>query len=55
MGRSAPGEVVRVNARWVARIVAVIILLVFFIVMASLQRRLIELQRMRKPPATSTR
>lgn len=43
------------NARWVARIVAVIILLVFFLVMANLQRRLIELQRTRKPPATSTR
>jgi flagellar biogenesis protein FliO len=44
-----------VSTRWVARVVALLILLVFFLVMANLQRRLMQLQRMHKPTATSTR
>lgn len=43
------------NSRWGARIALVIILILFFLVMAGLQRQLVQLQRMRKPPATSTR
>ncbi len=43
------------NLRWAARIIGIILLLAFFVVMANLQRRLIEMQRVRKPPATTTR
>ncbi|HSP14423.1 MAG TPA: hypothetical protein VLV78_06705 [Thermoanaerobaculia bacterium] len=43
------------NVRWAARIIGIILLLVFFVIMANLQRRLAELQRVRKPAATSTR
>jgi hypothetical protein len=44
-----------VNVRWAARILGIILLLVFFVIMASLQRRLVELQHTRKPAATTTR
>ncbi len=43
------------NVRWAARIIGIILLLLFFVVMANLQRRLVELQRVRKPAATTTR
>ncbi len=43
------------NVRWIARILGIILLLLFFVVMANLQRRLVELQHVRKPAATSTR
>lgn len=55
MGGATPRQVDIVNARWAARIFAAIILILFFILMADLQRRLVQLQRQRKPPATSTR
>ena len=43
------------TSRWAARIALVIIIVLFFMLMASLQRRLIQMQRMRNtPPATST-
>ncbi|HEX9163819.1 MAG TPA: hypothetical protein VF980_19070 [Thermoanaerobaculia bacterium] len=43
------------TSRWTARIIALLILIVFVLMMANLQRRLIELQRARRPAATSTR
>jgi hypothetical protein len=44
-----------VNIRWAARIVGVLLLLVFFLVMANLQRRLVEMRHTRKPAATTPR
>jgi hypothetical protein len=42
------------NARWGARIALLFILLLFILLMADLQHRLVQMQRMRRPPATST-
>jgi hypothetical protein len=44
-----------VNVRWAARIIGIILVLLFFVVMANLQRRLVDLQRVRKPAATTPR
>jgi len=44
-----------VNSRWGPRIALIIVLLMFFFLMMNLQRQLLQLQRTRKPPATSTR
>ena len=38
---------------WIVRLIGVLMLLGFFILFASLQRRLVEMQG-RKPPATTT-
>ncbi len=40
--------------RWTSIIALVVILVLFIFLMADLQRRLVQLQRMRKPAATST-
>jgi hypothetical protein len=42
------------SARWIMRIIGILMLLGFFLVFAYMQKRLVELQRTR-PPATSTR
>lgn len=42
------------NGRWGARIALLIVLLLFFFLMLNLQRQLVQMQRMRKAPATST-
>ena len=42
------------NARWVIRIIGIVMVVVMLLVLASLQKRLAEIQRTR-PPATSTR
>jgi hypothetical protein len=42
------------SGRWIARIVGLIMLLVFFILMANLQRRLIEMERGRPMRTTTT-
>ena len=56
MGGAAGREVVVVSARWIARIVAVLILLAFIILMANLQTKLVKMQRSQPRPApTSTR
>ncbi len=43
------------NARWLARIIGILMLLGFILLMAHLQRRLIEIQKMRKPAPTRAR
>lgn len=56
MGGRARGEVVVLNSRWLARIVAVLILLAFFLLMAHLQSRLVQIKQTRdRPEPTSTR
>ena len=42
------------NVRWAARIALLIVLVLFIFLMADLQRRLVQMQRVHKPPATST-
>ena len=42
------------SSRWVVRIVGILMLLGFLLIFAHMQRRLIEMQKMRKPPATTT-
>lgn len=54
MGVAARRKVVGVNSRWTARIILIFILIGFFLLMADLQRRLMRMQQMRKPAATST-
>lgn len=47
---------VALNSRWLARIVAVLILLAFFLLMAHLQSRLVGIKQTRDlPEPTSTR
>lgn len=55
MGGRARGEVVAVNSRWIARIVGVLILLAFFLLMAHLQSRLLQMRPQDRPASTSTR
>jgi hypothetical protein len=44
------------TAKWAARFMALILILVFFFLFANLQKRLIELQQgKRRPARTSTR
>ena len=54
MGSRPRGKVVIVNSRWVARIVAVLMLLAFFLLMANLQRRLMEMRQMQDQPVQTT-
>jgi flagellar biogenesis protein FliO len=42
------------SARWVARIMALILILAFFFLFAHLQKRLIELQQRGPGPATTS-
>lgn len=56
MDCAARREVVRLSARWVARFMALLLILVFFFLFANLQKRLVELQQgSRRPARTSTR
>ena len=41
------------NARWAARIIGIFMLIAFFIVMLTLQKKLVQMRNSR-PPATST-
>jgi hypothetical protein len=45
--------VVAVNSRWIARIVALMILVIFFLLMAHLQSRLVRLQKAQPAPAAT--
>lgn len=40
--------------RWAARIIGILMLIVFLLLMMNLQRKLIQMQRSRGTPATST-
>lgn len=51
-GRSRP-EVDGVSARWVARILGVLMLVIFLMLMANLQKRLMDIQN-RQPMRTTT-
>ncbi len=42
------------SARWMIRIIGIIVVIAMLLLLASLQRRLVEIQRTR-PAATSTR
>lgn len=46
------------STKWIARIVGLLMLLAFFIIMANMQRKLVEMQRMQQdatvPVPTST-
>ena len=42
------------NARWVIRIIGIVMVIAMLVLLASLQKRLVEIQRTR-PAATSTR
>ncbi|HEV8661252.1 MAG TPA: hypothetical protein VGS96_21820 [Thermoanaerobaculia bacterium] len=43
------------NARWIARIIGILMLIGFIMLLANLQRRLIEIRQTRRPAPTSTR
>lgn len=49
------GEVAIVNSRWTIRIIGIVMLIGLLLLLANLQKRLIEIQRNRRPAATSTR
>lgn len=42
------------SSRWTVRIIGLVMLIAMLLLLASLQKRLIEIQRTRRPPATST-
>ena len=42
------------SARWLVRIIGILMLLGFFLLFAHMQRRLLEIQKTRTPPATGT-
>jgi hypothetical protein len=42
------------SGRWVIRIVGILMLLGFLMLFAHMQRRLVEMQKTRRPPATTT-
>ncbi|HEY3054726.1 MAG TPA: hypothetical protein VGK31_02215 [Thermoanaerobaculia bacterium] len=43
------------SARWIARIIAIFMLIAFIMLLANLQRRLVEIRQTRRPAPTSTR
>src|SRR5581483_916895 len=53
VGGAFRGEVLAMN-RWTARVVGILMLLVFVLLMMNLQRKLLQLQQSRRAPATST-
>jgi hypothetical protein len=55
MGSAARGAVVVMNSRWIARAIGILMLLAFILLMANLQRRLIDMQQMRKPAPARAR
>ncbi|GAC1434620.1 MAG: hypothetical protein NVSMB68_07030 [Thermoanaerobaculia bacterium] len=48
-------EVDGMNARWTARIIGIVMVIALLLLLANLQRRLVEIERTRRPAATSTR
>ena len=48
------GKVVRMNSRWAARIIGILLLLGFILLMVNLQKKLVEIQQQGTAP-TSTR
>jgi len=43
------------NGRWTARIIGIFMILALLILLANLQKRLVEIQRMHRSATTSTR
>ena len=53
MDRAERGEVDGVSSRWVVRIIGIVMLIAFLLLLGSLQKRLVEIERARRT-TTST-
>ncbi len=42
------------NTRWTARIIGIVMLIAFLLLLASLQKRLVEIERAHRATATTT-